>query len=128
MSNQNQDLRARNIRQAIEGMEISFDPEQAGDLSAVIQFIVTGDNPVEYYLTITDGKCTFTEGIAEQPSLTIDTPADVWLKIARKELNGAMALMTGKYKARGQMGLLMKMDNLFSRQPTVAELTEKGWL
>jgi putative sterol carrier protein len=57
--------------------------------------------------------------------LTITTPADVWLKIARKELNGAFALMTGKYKARGRIGLLLKMDSLFSRTPIEAELAEK---
>ena len=56
----------------------------------------------------------------------IFTPADVWLKIARKELNGAFALMTGKYKARGQIGLLLKMDSLFSQKPTEAELVEKS--
>jgi hypothetical protein len=29
-------------------------------------------------------------------------------------LNGAFALMTGKYKSRGKIGLLLKMDSLFS--------------
>lgn len=128
MSNQSPDLRPRTIRHAIEGMIFSLDAEQAGDLAAIIQFKVTGENPVDYHLTISDGKCSFAEGAAEQPSLTIETPADVWLKIARKEMNGATALMTGKYKARGQLGLLMKMDTLFSRQPTEAELAEKGWI
>jgi putative sterol carrier protein len=28
--------------------------------------------------------------------MTINTPADVWLKIARKEMSGSMALMSGK--------------------------------
>ena len=36
--------------------------------------------------------------------------------------------MTGKYKAKSQMGLLMKMDKLFSRQPTPEELAAQGWL
>ena len=79
-------------------------------------------------MTISDGKCDFAAGITPSPTLTIDTPADVWLKIARKETNGAMALMTGKYKGSGKMGLLMKMDKIFSRQPLEEELEEKGWL
>jgi putative sterol carrier protein len=49
------------------------------------------------------------------------------LKIVRKEMNGAFALMTGKYKARGRIGLLMKMDKLFSRQPQEVAQAEKGW-
>ena len=36
--------------------------------------------------------------------------------------------MTGKYKASGKMGLLMKMDKIFSRKPTEDELASKGWL
>ena len=43
-------------------------------------------------------------------------------------MNGAMALMMGKYKASGKMGLLLKMDKIFSRQTIEAELAEKGWL
>jgi len=128
MSNQTPNLGPRNILQAIEGMALSLNPDEAKDLTAVIQFKITGESAGEYYLTVADGKCDFNIGLAAEPSLTITTPADVWLKIARKEMNGAMALMTGKYKANGQMGLLMKMDNLFSRQPTEAELAEKGWL
>ena len=62
------------------------------------------------------------------PTLKINTPANVWLKIARKEMNGAMALMTGKYKASGKITLLMKMDKIFSRQPTQEEISSKGWL
>jgi len=48
------------------------------------------------------------------------------LKIARKEMSGSIALLTGRYKARGQIGLLMKMDKLFARQPSEVELAEKG--
>ena len=34
--------------------------------------------------------------------------------------------MTGKYKAKSQMGLLMKMDKLFSRQLTAADVAATG--
>ncbi len=118
----------KTVQQAIEGMTLSVDPNKAKDLNATIQFNVSGEDGGNYYLTLADGKCTFTKGIIPEPTLTINTPADVWLKIARKEMKGAMALMTGKYKAKGQIGLLMKMDRIFSRKPTETELAEKGWL
>ena len=128
MSNQTQDLGPKNIVQAIEGMTLSLNPNEAKDLNATIQFNVNGEGGGDYYLTIADGKCDFSAGTTPDPTLTISTPADVWLKIARKEMNGAMALMTGKYKGSGKMGLLMKMDKIFSRQPTEAELDAKDWL
>ena len=128
MTIQPTDLRPKTILQAIEGMTLSFNPVEAKDLNATIQFEVSGEGGGDYYLTIGDGKCDFAVGIAPTPTLTIETPADVWLKIARKETNGALALMTGKYKGSGKMGLLMKMDKIFSRQPLEEELEEKGWL
>jgi len=128
MSNQTLDLRPKTILQAIEGMTLSLNPDEAKDLNAAIQFKISGEGGGDYCLRIADGKCDFSAGVVTDPTLTINTPADVWLKIARKEKNGAMALMTGKYKASGKLGLLMKMDKIFSRQPTEAELAAKGWL
>ena len=122
----NKDLGPKNIIQAIEGMTLSLNPDEVKDLNATIQFNVSGEGGGDYYLSIADGKCDFAEGTTPAPTLTINTPADVWLKIARKETNGALALMTGKYKASGKMPLLMKMDKIFSRQATEAELQETG--
>ena len=128
MSNQIPDLRPKTIQQAIEGMTLSLNPDESKDLNATIQFHVSGDGGGDWNLSITDGKCRFENGVTPNPTLTINTPADVWLKIARKEMNGGIGLMMGKYKAKGQMGLLLKMDKIFSRPPTEAELAEKGWL
>ena len=128
MSNQTPDLRPKTVQQAIEGMTLSLNPDEAKDLNATLQFHVSGEGSGDYYLSIADGKCDFSVGVVADPTLTIKTPADVWLKIARKEMNGAIALMTSKYKASGKMGLLMKMDKIFSRQATDVELAEKGWL
>jgi putative sterol carrier protein len=128
MSNQTPDLRPTTITQAIEGMTLSLNPDEAKDLNATIQFHVSGDDAGDYYLTIADGQCQFARGIVDAPTMTINTPAEVWLKIARKEMSGSMALMSGKYKASGKIGLLLKMEKLFSRQPTAAELDAKEWL
>ena len=128
MSNQTPDLRPKTVTQAIEGMTLSLNPDEAKDLNATIQFHGSGHDGGDYYLTIADGQCQFVNGVVVDPTLTISTPADVWLKIARNEMNGARALISRKYKASGKMGLLLKMDKLFSRQPTEAELDAKGWL
>ena len=128
MSNQIRDLRPKTVLQAIEGMTLSLNPDEAKDLNATILFNISGESAGDYYLSIADGKCDFSAGVVADPTLIINAPADVWLKIARKEMNGAMALMTGKYKASGKMGLLMKMDKFFSRKPTEDELASKGWL
>lgn len=107
------------ILEAIQGMAPRFNPDEAKSLTATIQFNVSPSASLEtgddYYLSIANGKCEFSTGTIPDPTLTISTPADVWLKIVRKELNSAMALMTGKYKAHGQISLLLKMDSIFSQ-------------
>ena len=130
MANESQDSLPQTAHEAIEGLDIRLNPDVAGDLQATIQFKVSPTNSSEtggdYYLSIAGGKCDFSTGTTPDPTLTISSPADVWLKIARKELNGAFALMTGKYQAHGKIGLLLKMDSLFSRKPTEAESAANG--
>lgn len=47
------------------------------------------------------------------PTLTITTPADVWMKISRGELSGPDAMARGLYQVEGDLGLLMNFSNIF---------------
>ncbi len=53
------------------------------------------------------------EGEASHPTLTIISPGDVWLKMARGEINRPKALMDGLFRAVGDMNLLVKMGEIF---------------
>ena len=57
----------------------------------------------------------FQEGPAPRPDVVIKTPADVWLAVSKGELDGTQAFMTGKYQVEGNIGLLLKLKELFSR-------------
>jgi len=105
------------IRDMIAGMPLAFNADAAGDLKAVVQFDITDEEPGDYYITISDRTCTSYEGKHADPTVTIRTPADVWLKISRGEMNGATAFMTGKFKISGKLDLLMKMAKLFTAPP-----------
>ncbi len=104
----------RTCREAVLGMATVFNPAAAGDLQADIQFVVTGDEPGNYVLRIRDGRCTAHEGTVARPTLTIHTPADVWLRIARNELSGQAAYVKGLYRVEGDFGLLLRLGDLFS--------------
>jgi len=82
----------------------------------VIQFQVTGDEAGQYYLDIAQGRCVAYAGEHPKPKMTIITPAAVWMAISRGEMSGATALMTGKYSVKGDIGLLMKLGQLFKRE------------
>ncbi len=101
------------MRLLLRGMAATFNGKAAGDLKATVQFEVTGKQPGRWYLSIENGKCTYYEGKTDTPTLTIQTPSEVWLAIANKELNGQQAFMERKYSAQGDMGLLMRLKSLF---------------
>ena len=101
------------MRLLLKGMALTFNGKAGGDLRAAIQFDVTGRQPGNWFLSIENGKCTFHEGKANDPNLTIHTPSEVWLAIANKEMDGQQAFMEGKYTAAGDMSFLMQMKSLF---------------
>lgn len=102
------------MRDLVAGMPLAFDGEAAGDIDAVVQFDVKDENPGDYYIIISGKVCSAYEGTHSHPNLTIRTPAEVWLKIARGEMSGATAFMTGKFKVSGSLDLLMKLAKFFS--------------
>jgi len=108
-----QEGRIEDMRLLLRGMAAFFNPKAAGNLKATIQFEVTGTQPGNWVLSIEHGKCTYHEGKVDSPTLTIKTPSEIWLAIANREIDGQQAFMEGKYIAQGDMGLLMRLRNLF---------------
>ena len=102
------------MRDLVAGMATVFNPKEAGDLEALIQFRVSGEDAGNYYLDIVPGSCVAYEGEHPDPTMIINTPSGVWMAISHGEMNGATALMTGKYSVKGDMGLLMRFNKLFS--------------
>jgi multimeric flavodoxin WrbA/putative sterol carrier protein len=100
-------------KELISLMPLGFNPEAAGHLKAEIQFNLTGEGGGKMVLSIAEGQCTVREGETISPTLTIISPADIWLKITRREIDPARSLMDGLYEVKGDMNLLMKMNDLF---------------
>ena len=101
----------------IEGMPRVFNPEAAAGLEAEIQFDISGEGGGKWVLSIAGGKCGVRKGEADSPILTIAAPGEIWLKMARGEINRPKALMDGLIKVNGDMQLLIRMAELFKRPP-----------
>jgi putative sterol carrier protein len=110
----------KTARELVLKMPGSFNKETAGDLCANIQFKLAGDGGGNMFLSIADKQCTCVEGETTKSDLKIIAPADVWMKMARGEINRAQALMDGLYKVEGNMDLLIKMAELF--QPKAGKI------
>ncbi|MCF8106855.1 MAG: NAD(P)H-dependent oxidoreductase [Desulfohalobiaceae bacterium] len=97
----------------IRNMPNGFLADSSPDLRAVYEFEVSGAEAFTAHLRIADGNCTYHEGPAREPDLVIRTPAEIWLAVARGELDGQQAFIKGDYTAEGDLGLLMQLKTLF---------------
>ncbi|HLL66500.1 MAG TPA: SCP2 sterol-binding domain-containing protein [Micromonosporaceae bacterium] len=98
------------------GMPALFRPERAGATSAVIHWNVTGrpdGGQDSYELVIADGKCVLSPSPQHDPKLAITVGPLDFLKIASGAGNPMMMFMTGKLKAKGDLGLAANIANLF---------------
>jgi putative sterol carrier protein len=104
---------ATNIKDVFKEMPNRFNTGAAKGLKAVYQFDLTGEGGAKYNLAIDDGKLTVGEGTHASPSITITMAASDYLDMVNGKLNPQMAFMSGKLKIAGDMGLAMKMQQLF---------------
>ncbi len=100
-------------RELLEIMPGALNPAAAAGLTAIYQFDVSGTEEFTAHLVIADGKATFHEGPADKPNLIIRTPPEVWLAISRGELDGTTAYLSGQFRIKGDLGLLIKLKTLF---------------
>lgn len=105
---------AEEIRAFIEQMPNRFAPEKAVGVNANIQFNLTGDNGGQWYSQIADGTCAVAEGTFENPTMTLNATADDLYKVFTGEMNPVSAFMQGKIKVAGDMGLAIKLQNMFN--------------
>jgi putative sterol carrier protein len=104
-------------REAIYGMPGSFNPRAAKDLSVLICFVVSGEEEFTASIEISAGKVRCLDGTPATPDLIIRTPAQVWLDISSGRLDGQQAFFQKLYTAEGNIGLLIRMRELFHSGP-----------
>ena len=90
-------------------MKMGFNPERAGDVRAVMQFIFSGQVKGECYFTIDRGAFDVITGRAGNPDLTIETPFEVWVDILTGKADGQQMFMEGKYAVEGDLSLMIEL-------------------
>ena len=92
----------------INKLPAAFNPEAAAGIARTIQF----NTSQPAYVAIRDGACNVTEGSADAADLTLTMADDDLVGLLTGKLNGVMALMTGKMKLQGDMGLAQQISHL----------------
>lgn len=105
--------KATTIQQIFEAMPKRFSAEKAGELSASVQFDLTGEGGGQYYANIANGQCQVAQGTAANPTMVLTAAASDYLAMINGELNPMQAFMQGKVKIKGDIGTAMKLQSLF---------------
>ena len=106
--------RVSSPQEVFDAMPDRFLPEQAGGLRATIQFDLSGDGGGQWNAVIADQQLTVNQGVASNPSVTFSAAAHDYVAMINGELHPMQAFMQGRVRVRGDLPLVMKMQNLFS--------------
>ncbi len=91
----------------------AFQAEKAQGVTATFQWDISGAQGGHWYVQIKDATCEVHQGDAEAPNITLTIGDENFVKMLTGRLDGTMAFMTGKLKVKGDMGLAMKLPQLF---------------
>lgn len=98
-----------------------FRADRAGSASAVIQWVVgggPGGGTDTYQIVIENGTCTSSAAADRDPRLTITMGPVDFLKLVSGNGNPTMMFMTGKLKAKGDLGLAANIPSYFALPKT----------
>lgn len=104
---------ASNVAESIEKMKGRFNAGATKGMNSVYQFDLTGDGGGKYHLVISDGSLAVNPGSHEKPSITVTMAASDFVNMTNGKLNPQLAFMSGKLRIQGDMGLAMKMQQIF---------------
>ena len=97
-------------------MPRQFRADRAGATNAVIHWNVGGradGGSDTYELVIADGACTLSPEPTAEPKLSLSMGGVDFLNLVSGNGNPMMMFMTGKLKAKGDLGLAANLANLF---------------
>jgi SCP-2 sterol transfer family len=109
--------RPKVLGEIFKRMPALFRADRAGSTNAVVHWIIGQSGPDfngdAYELVIADGACTFSPSPEHDPKLALAIGGVDFLKVVSGNANPVMLFMTGKVKAKGDLGLAAKIGDLF---------------
>jgi putative sterol carrier protein len=105
--------RYNSMQEVIDSYPARFNPEKARGVNDKVQMNLHGEGGGQWVLHVHDDQVDVREGTTEDPTLTLEADADVWLAVENGHTNPMMALMTGKVKLRGSVPFATKFMGMF---------------
>lgn len=102
------------VKDLFESMPHGLNKDMAHGVDVVIQYSLTGEEPLEGHLIIKDSKCLFKYGIHPNPNTRIKADSKLWLGISNNEISESKAFINKEYEVEGDMTILLNLNDLFS--------------
>lgn len=99
-----------------ERLPSAFRPEAAGGLAATFGFDLEGEGGGQWHVSVGEGRCAVEPGPATAPQVVVRSAAADWLAIVNGRLDPGTAFMTGRLRVKGDMGLALRLKDLFLKE------------
>ncbi|WP_096273961.1 SCP2 sterol-binding domain-containing protein [Paucisalibacillus globulus] len=108
------------VKQLFQEIDLALkeDPQKAKGVHAVYQFNFHHDNTHTFQLVLKGDNSYAAEGVQEKPDCTLVMVKEDFLSMARVDLNGTKAFMSGRLKIKGNMGLALKLQEILASYNT----------
>ena len=86
--------------------------DKIASINAIYQFNITGAEPGEWNVDLTQPGGKVSAGVSENAKCTVTMSSEHFVNLIEGKLNPQMAFMTGKLKVKGDMGLALKLGTI----------------
>ena len=101
------------VKELVFNHEKAFLPEKAAGLEAIVQYHLTGDEGGDFIIQIGDDKCSVSEGVAEDPVMTMTADGEYFRDVLLGKEDGMKGFMDGKLQLAGDLNLAMELTSFF---------------
>lgn len=101
------------VAETFEEMAKYFNPAAAAGMTKTLQWNITGDEEGKWAFRIVNGVVELVPGGVEKADVTFSISDKDWLSMADGKLDPQSAFFSGKLKVAGDMGLALRVQQLF---------------
>jgi alpha-methylacyl-CoA racemase len=110
---------ATTAKQILESIPYRFRAEKALGYTAVFHFEISGDENLQYTVTIQGGKCNIENGLNGNPHCVVKTKSSIYIDLETGKANPQMTIMMGRVKI-SNIAAMMQFAKCFRKfDPTV---------
>ncbi len=103
------------VSQVFEQMQSAFNADAAKGVDVVFQYVISGPQGGEWFVSVSDGKCDIREGKADKPTCTLKIADSDFIDLVTGKLDPMAAFTSGKLKISGDIMKSQLIGKLFPR-------------